>query len=360
MSERSAIIGDKQKCGGMSQTLIEKLTPEQEALIPVYRDKWRKIALSTEPTDHQKAIEVVKEAYAVFGEQKPDIFVFDSPIAAFNTPILKGQYKLISIIHPLKCSLENQLSSPVRSLLYRQLIAPLRRQLRSQMYRQMVDQLSEPPETKQEIKQRVLLLMSFSLLMRPEEWTSFGSLFDFCISVLNCAHEDKIWQAFENLIKSCNRIFPLEKTCILCENPTSLSFDNEQRLHAEGKPAIQFADKFSMYAYHGVGLPEEYGQLHPTQWHSQWILKEKNAELRRVLIQGIGYARIARELQAIELDSWQEYTLLKIEADVYDDPIYLLKMICPSTGFMVVLQKVAVDWENSICTYCPQSPTPDL
>ncbi|MBD1888070.1 hypothetical protein [Coleofasciculus sp. FACHB-SPT9] len=46
----------------MSQIKIDKLTP-QEALIPVYRQKWRAIALSTEPIDRQKTAEVVKAAY---------------------------------------------------------------------------------------------------------------------------------------------------------------------------------------------------------------------------------------------------------------------------------------------------------
>lgn len=32
--------------------LIESLTPEQEALIPVYRKKWRRIAFSTETIDY--------------------------------------------------------------------------------------------------------------------------------------------------------------------------------------------------------------------------------------------------------------------------------------------------------------------
>jgi len=41
----------------MSQTKIGELTPEQVALIPVYREKWRAIALSTEPIDPQKATE---------------------------------------------------------------------------------------------------------------------------------------------------------------------------------------------------------------------------------------------------------------------------------------------------------------
>jgi hypothetical protein len=39
---------------------IERLTPEQEALLPEYRDKWRKIALSTEPIDRQQATEAIK------------------------------------------------------------------------------------------------------------------------------------------------------------------------------------------------------------------------------------------------------------------------------------------------------------
>jgi hypothetical protein len=41
-----------------------------------------------------------------------------------------------------------------------------------------------------------------------------------------------------------------------------------------------------------------------------------------VLIQGIGYARICQELQAVELDTWAEYTLLKIAADVDEELIY--------------------------------------
>lgn len=44
--------------------IISKLTPEQKALIPVYREKWRQIALSTERIDREKAAEALKDAYA--------------------------------------------------------------------------------------------------------------------------------------------------------------------------------------------------------------------------------------------------------------------------------------------------------
>lgn len=40
------------------------------------------------------------------------------------------------------------------------------------------------------------------------------------------------------------------------------------------------------------------------------------------------------ELQATELDFWQEYTLIKIDSDVDLEPIYLFKMVCPSTKYI--------------------------
>lgn len=46
-------------------------TLEQEALIAAYRQKWRRVTLSTEPIDRKKAAEAVKAAYEVIGEQEP-------------------------------------------------------------------------------------------------------------------------------------------------------------------------------------------------------------------------------------------------------------------------------------------------
>lgn len=75
----------------MSLTKIESLTPEQEALIPVYREKWKASALSTEPINHQKASEAVKVAYATIGKEEPEILFFDSPYAILST--FPGQLK---------------------------------------------------------------------------------------------------------------------------------------------------------------------------------------------------------------------------------------------------------------------------
>jgi hypothetical protein len=63
-------------------SLIDKLTPEQEALIPVYRDKWRAIAFSTERIDRDKAAEAVKAGYIALKYESPEIRFQDSPYVA--------------------------------------------------------------------------------------------------------------------------------------------------------------------------------------------------------------------------------------------------------------------------------------
>ena len=77
-----------QQSSSMLQKKIEKPTPEQEALIPFYQEKWRNIALSTEPIDRQKVTSAVKKAYALIGLSVPEIIFIDSPYEHYNMTFL--------------------------------------------------------------------------------------------------------------------------------------------------------------------------------------------------------------------------------------------------------------------------------
>ncbi|WP_426564403.1 DUF6745 domain-containing protein [Dapis sp. BLCC M172] len=179
-------------------------------------------------------------------------------------------------------------------------------------------------------------------------------MIDFCISVLGCSYDEQKWLALQGLVKECGFVLQLENTCLVCDNPMKISLDAQNRFHGEGEAAIKFIDGYHIYAYQGVKLPERYGLLHPNRWQARWLLTEENAELRRVLIQGIGYSRICQELQAVELDSWREYSLLRIDNDIDVEPIYLLKMTCPSTNYIhatrvppdVSTAREAITWVN--------------
>ncbi|MBD2002677.1 MULTISPECIES: DUF6745 domain-containing protein [Cyanophyceae] len=338
----------------MSQK-IEQLTPEQEALIPVYWEKWKRIIFSTEPINCQKATAVVKAAYNAIDLEEPKILFFDSPYLAWKHILLNTYlHEYIEIIDLL----ESKLIKPISINLANEIRHNLLRETSPNFWSlitiesHIVEAVNHKTINLLE-KEESIFYNNYVPKGSENFYSNIGRL-DYFISVLGCScHQDR-WQVLQQLIKNCGWIFPFEEVCYVCDRPRVLSFDNEQRLHAEGTPAIQFADGFSVYAYHGVELPEKYGVLHPNQWHAQWLLEEDNAELRRVLIQGIGYSRICQELQATELDFWQEYTLLKIDNDVDVEPIYLLKMTCPSTGFIHALRvppdvksaREAIRWVN--------------
>lgn len=64
------------------KTKIEKLTPEQEALLPVFRDKWLKTGLSTEPADRPRAEAAITEMYKILNRPKPLFIWAASPMTA--------------------------------------------------------------------------------------------------------------------------------------------------------------------------------------------------------------------------------------------------------------------------------------
>jgi leucine-rich repeat protein SHOC2 len=112
-----------------------------------------------------------------------------------------------------------------------------------------------------------------------------------------------------------------------------------------------------------------------SNWKSEWLLHERNATVREALILQIGYEKIVDELNAVSIDTWREYTLLKISflgeemvgyylydtaAAEKEGPVYelieiiLLKMTCPSTGHIHILRvppgmnsaESAITWVN--------------
>jgi leucine-rich repeat protein SHOC2 len=89
----------------------------------------------------------------------------------------------------------------------------------------------------------------------------------------------------------------------------------------------------------GVNLPRRYwcdlDRLPP-----EWLLNESNMELRRILIDRIGYLQIYNRFGAIVQDTWRQYTLLKTRRfQSFDrEPMVLLKMVCPSTAHLHILR----------------------
>jgi hypothetical protein len=156
---------------------------------------------------------------------------------------------------------------------------------------------------------------------------------------------------------------PFPDICFVSDRP-QIKRDHLDRLHAEAEPAIQFADGSGEYFHHGSRLPPNYGSVSPSQWQAEWVIQEPNAHLRSILIREIGYPRLCQELVAEAINSWREYTLLRLPfQDDYDNawalnpvvnPVYVLKMTCSSTGLVYFIRvppemtsaRAAASWVN--------------
>jgi hypothetical protein len=340
-------------------------TPEQTALIPIYIDKWRQIGLSTKPIDRPQATAAINTAYKIIDFPEPEIIFCDSPLQALQAIQKIGSRELwLETANAIRNKIHNELYDSLRSQLPRELEKQIYSQLYNPLYDRLMNQLHVhvKDELYTQLERKLgefflVFLMKITCnnnFIVSELSACHGSWVDFCISVLKLEYDRSLYSAFQSLVENCGWIYPFAEKCFVCDRPRQLHFNAEYLLHAEGKPAVEFVDKFSVYCYRGVRLPAIYGQVPPQSWQAKWLLTENNAEIRRVLIQSIGYPRICQELQATELDSWQEYTLLKIDKNVDIEPIYLLKMTCPSTGHIHVLRvppevltaKEAISWVN--------------
>ena len=80
---------------------------------------------------------------------------------------------------------------------------------------------------------------------------------------------------------------------VLADRPSELHRDKDGRLHSATGPAICYRDGFGLHLWHGTRVPAD---LITTDWSTERIFQEPNAEIRRCAIEKIGWAQfIARE-----------------------------------------------------------------
>lgn len=86
----------------------------------------------------------------------------------------------------------------------------------------------------------------------------------------------------------------LEGLAIVSERPLVAALDPRGRLHSESGPAIAWADGTAIWAWHGVAVPD-WVVTEPERITVHAIGAEPNLEVRRVMIERLGWERIVKE-----------------------------------------------------------------
>ncbi len=276
----------------------DEITPEQELLIPSYRSTWQQLALSTARIEHEKVIEAIQAVYELIQLPKPEIIFFESPYVAAKAaePLYKNPYfKKSGLVYATKIMVqlhkkfyaENEEAIGhwdgwVESQLTLNESCEIDTNLSASLKNSFTEGFSKKFQTCQ---RHVFWLFPLS------RYIHLGAFFDFHFSVakntLFRPHDELAWEVFKKLVQSCGWIIPFQDTCYVSERPTKFLYDSKSRLHAEGKAAVKFSDGSKLYSYHGVTLPDEYGEIDLKQWQPQCLLEESDEILKQILVKAI-------------------------------------------------------------------------
>ena len=231
------------------------LSFEQETLIPVFTEKWLKIAFSEDNIDRDRAKNTINTAYAFMGYSEPEILFFESIESIAQNIQLLLEAKIPNLHkqaqEPVLKRIGNKLGKPFSSHfqgLYRQLcvevgseyFALIRNQLGLDLYEkekyfyQMYDYTTH--HCSEKIKQNLnfdnyeLKFISSDKLKNKLQDKFFDSIFsnsfytadclfiDYCHEVLNCNCNSVVWNILKSLCADCGlMMIPFQSICLVCD-----------------------------------------------------------------------------------------------------------------------------------------------
>jgi hypothetical protein len=307
---------------------IEDLTPEQESLISVYCEKWRRVVLSTERLDRDRAAVTIRTAYAISKRPEPEIVFCESPLVAIRElqgRALKNYYRHLYtyLLEQLKNHFRRRFNQQCSKELQQYIQTQINQQFNQKALSELFSFLNSAFFTRRPLSISSNRSISAETLLRdsikPNAWVNFVCYFDYCSSVLGIVRPQSRWnlrwQTLQDLLTTCGWIFAYDAVCVVCEHPVSLELDELGQLHAEGKAAIAFADGLKLYAYHGHSISEEYGLILPEQWKHKLLQEEISPCVSSVLLPSIQLhviEQLSQEQEAlipIYRDKWQELRL---------------------------------------------------
>jgi len=267
---------------------IDKLTPEQEAMLPKWRDEWIAKGLRTTPINPDEARKICVNIFTQFIDKPAPkrLLIKESPYSCWDAVCLAAH---------------NCLPADDK--------APL----------------VVKPEQK----------LSFVWPYIDGHWSaSYIGHYEFFRQVLGLKFPEK-WQYFADTI-NIGPMFILADldTCIVCDFPRIIK-KNERGLHSQTGPAVKFADGWSLWALNGVIVPKDVIETKPEDMNSEFLQKyfiaERNVEVRREVVRKAGMTRLCSVLKTQMIDKDGDYELLLIDIGEGNMRPFL-KMKNPSTG----------------------------
>ena len=266
---------------------IDKLTPEQEAQLPNYRDKWISIGRDTSPSDRPRAEAAIKSIYKQERLKEPVIIWCQSPLGVV---MCRGIFILHQELEDkkLKGFPSKEKADRWAEDLSRAHIENVWHQAREAARPQLGDFVDQAYLERSSLNNSML---GFVYGQHDANWLAFYEYFHDVVGLKDATSGlAGLWE----LSKSTGWIFPCQDVCFASERHNILKFDDLDRAHSDDGPAIGFPDGWGTYMINGVRVPR-YVVMEPEKITVERIRSESNEEIRRIMIERFGWDRLMDE-----------------------------------------------------------------
>jgi len=222
---------------------ITELTESQMAAMPAYRDKWIDIGLSCDRVNFEMVKVDLIKSYECAGRKPPQKIEF-----------ARGPEEAIHLI-------------------------------------------------KAEGKRNGLTLTSSDILnttmfgSQEAGWLSFYNFFEE-----QCDIAFPIMEGLNRLAHSSGWITVYDTYACIQDKPLCIKFDDQNRLHCENGPAIEYGDGTVVYSWHGVGIPDAWIADKENALTAEIALTWSNIEQRRAACEILGWVKVLEKLNAKIID----------------------------------------------------------
>ncbi|GAA2370850.1 DUF6745 domain-containing protein [Dactylosporangium salmoneum] len=138
-------------------------------------------------------------------------------------------------------------------------------------------------------------------------------------------HAVQLLAGLAGVARSSSWWWPYANVAILTDRPDALHRDNLGRLHAADTPALHYSDGYAIHAWRGMPIPSDLVDRLSRLTHRE-IAKERNAELRRVMLEHFGYERYVREAGARRVAEDETGVLWRVTF-TDDEPLAMVEVV---------------------------------
>lgn len=272
--------------------MITKLTPEQEAAIPQYVERWTKIGLACGKSDPKVAETFVNWLFKLL-KRDPN------PVLIMATGPKDGWIKVVqaAILEEMKID-------------------------------KWTPEVIDKKRLDKELKET-------GFVWPYLDGSFFSGWFAWATYCRDELKVEGITEELNNLLvmKELGLIWPLNKFCVVTDRPEQIHIKGKD-LHKDGGAAITYTDSTKVFALNGVRVPDWLATSKAEDLDPLEFAKLSNVEIRREFVRKVGVEQLVNKLGAETLDKSDNgvYELLAVNLGGETGVWNYLKMLNPSIG----------------------------